>query len=62
MPKCKVCSEKDTEIRRILTAYRKDKKKYEKVIICLIIAVIFAGIFGPDGVIMLTDIIKDWLV
>ena len=30
MPKCKMCEEKQTEIDRILSGYRKDKRTFAK--------------------------------
>ena len=68
MTKCKLCAERQTEIDRILKAYKKDKdnfkkekKNYKIVILVLFGLEILTVAFGKDGILMLFDIVKDKL-
>ena len=58
---CKVCIEKQKEIVRILTAYKKDKKFYRKVVLSLIIALIITAFLGSEGIYLITDIVKGFI-
>jgi hypothetical protein len=59
MSECKVCKERQTEINRILKAYKKDKKIYMIAISCLIITNFFTLAYGKAGISMLFNFIKD---
>ena len=65
MPKCKMCEEKQTEIDRILSGYRKDKKAWtkDKKTYKIIIGVCFGLMllitaFGNDGLKLALDLVK----
>lgn len=59
MAECKLCKEKDTEIRRILKGYTKDKKIYRIVIIVQFSLLLLITAFGADGIKMAMEFAKD---
>lgn len=56
---CPVCAERQKEIDRILSAYGKDKKLYQKIIGILGGVFILYIIFGPDIIMFFLNIFKD---
>lgn len=69
MPKCKVCEEKQTEIDRILKAYRKDKENADKKIKthlkiegALVGITILTAFFGKDGINIILDLVREFLL
>jgi len=61
MTRCKVCTEKDIEIGRILEAYKKDKKFHWKVHGIMGGVILLTAFLGNDGVYMIVDLVKGWL-
>jgi hypothetical protein len=57
---CKLCQERQTEINRILKAYRKDKKIYGIVIAILMGELILTIAYGSDGILLLVNILMRW--
>ena len=62
---CKLCQEKDTEIKRILSGYKKDKEYYRRIIKILAIAflvsigeLILSLAYGKDGIMMGIELLK----
>ena len=65
MPKCKLCDEKQVEIDRILSGYRKDKRTFakEKKTYKIIIGVCFGLLllvtaFGSEGIKIALEFVK----
>ena len=58
---CVLCKERDSELKRILTAYKKDKLLYRKIILVEGVIMLFLAAFGADGLRIVSDIIKGFI-
>ena len=59
--KCKLCDEKDIEIKRILDSYIKEKKLYWRVIAIMGGVVLLTAFLGNDGVQIIIDIVRGFV-
>ena len=62
MGKCNLCAEKEKRIHAILKGYKADKLIYRKIILALAIMNVLTLAFGKEGIQMLFDAVKEWLI
>lgn len=62
MAACKLCNEKEKRIHAILKGYKSDKLVYRKIILALSILLVLTLAFGKEGIQMVFDTAKEWLI